>query len=98
MLFNISKDTMVVTSKYVTEEGFPILCVSHQQDPEEGDIWQFHSGNGDYDMAKMQLVRLGTILALDPTLLDLGSLPPGFEARRESQSANWEIGRETPTG
>ena len=55
--FDISPDTMVVTSSYVTDAGMPVLCVSHEQDPEEGIIWQFHAGNGDFGTDVIQLVR-----------------------------------------
>ena len=50
-------ETMVVTSSYVTQYGMPVLEVSHEDDEEGGSLWQFHAGNGDYDMSKMQLVR-----------------------------------------
>lgn len=36
--FNVSNDTMVVTSKYITEMKLPILEVTHQDDGEESDI------------------------------------------------------------
>lgn len=87
--FSITHDTMVVTSTYVTEDGMPILDVSHEDDEEGGSLWQFHCGNGDYNMNKMQLVRLDTIVALDPTIDQLASLEKGKTARRETKNSPW---------
>jgi len=89
--FNIPADTMVVTSKYVTENRLPILEVSHEDDEEGATIWQFHCGNGDFSMQQMQLVRLDTILAIDPSVLDLANLGLGFLAKRSEKGAPWEL-------
>ena len=90
--FNIADDTMVVTSSYVTQGGYPILEVSHEDDEEGGSLWQFHCGNGDYSMDKMELVRLDTILGMDPTVIEIAHLPLGQCARRPAPNANWSIG------
>jgi len=88
-LSDLSNDTMVVTSSYVTVDRLPILYVSYEYDEEEGHIWQFHCGNGDYSMERMQLVRLDTILALDASLFAIGDLPSGFCATRTSVGMAW---------
>lgn len=95
--FGISADTMVVTSTYVTRYHMPILYISHEYDEEEGTIWQFHCGNDDYDMERMQLVRLDTILLLDPEIVSVADLPLGFCARRSSPSDPWEYNPEDQT-
>jgi len=87
--FCISNESMVVTSSYVTKERLPILEVSHEDDEEGGSLWQFHCGNGDYSMEKMQLVRLDTVLALDPSVIEVSDLPLGFSARRSDQYSPW---------
>ena len=92
-VFNISDDTMVVTSKYVTEQGFSITEVSHEDDEEGGSLWQFHCGNGDYSMQQMQLVRLDTILAIDPSVVDVASLEMGATAKRAARGLPWKIVR-----
>lgn len=84
---------MVVTSTYVTRERLPVLYVSHEDD-EGGSLWQFHCGNDDFSMEKMQLVRLDTILAIDPDLSQIADLEKGFCARRESVRHPWHIERE----
>lgn len=80
---------MVVTSTYVTEKIMPVLIVTHEDDEEGGSLWQFHCGNGDYDMSKMQLVRLDTVLSIDPTIESVLGLKKGQSAVRSSKSANW---------
>jgi hypothetical protein len=75
--FNVSPDTAVVTSTYITNDGAPVLEVTHEEDPEEGTIWQFHNGNGDYRGSVLQLVRLDELLQLDSTLTQMADLPVG---------------------
>jgi hypothetical protein len=89
--FDISSDTMVVTTVYVAKLGMPILQVSHEDDEEGGALWQFHSGNEDYDPAKIQLVRLDTILDLDPSVAALARMPIGYSARRTWRDGPWKI-------
>lgn len=88
-VFGIPNDTAVVTSTYVVDGNMPILYVSHEYDEEEGDIWQFHCGNGDYDMNKMLLVSLGEILSFDRSLSELSDLPLNCVARREHVGGKW---------
>ena len=87
--FTMPIETVVVTSTYVTAKKLPILYISHDCDEEEGDSWQFHSGNGDFAMDKLQLVRLSTILAIDSTVEDAADLPIGFCAKREAIGRPW---------
>ena len=92
--FDISPDTVVVTTTYVTCEGQPILYVTHEHDEEEGVIWQFHCGNGDYSSAVVQLVRLDEIFDIDGTIAELVGLPVGFCAKRSSVKDKWVIEKE----
>ena len=89
--FNISDDTMVVTSSYVTREGHPILEVSHEDDEEGGSLWQFHCGNGDYAIERMELVRFDTVLKMDSTVCAVANLKMGQCARRSAINASWVI-------
>jgi hypothetical protein len=89
--FGISDDTAVVTSSYVTNEGWPILEVSHEDDEEGGRLWQFHCGNGDYSMEKMELVRLDTIIKIDPSILGLADLKMGQTAKRSGLNSPWTV-------
>jgi hypothetical protein len=89
--FDVSDDATVVTSSYVTNLLLPILVVFHELDEEGGSLWQFHCGNDDYSMEKMQLVRLDTILRLDPSVLEVADLPVGGTAQRRSREDAWII-------
>jgi len=87
--FKAPENTAVVTSTYVVNEKMPILYVSHEYDEEEGEIWQFHCGNGDYDMGKILLVSLGDILSIDSSLSDLSDLPINRVAKRSHVGDKW---------
>jgi hypothetical protein len=88
--FDIPDDAAVVTTTYVTRDRMPVLLVSHEQDDEDGTmLWQFHSGNGDYSPEKLQLVRLNTVLSLDPSLKEVASLPVGYSAVRATPNDPW---------
>lgn len=87
----ITLDTMVIPSDYVTKAGMPVLYVCREEDEDGKDTWQFHCGNGDYSMERMQLVRLDTVLRLDHNLSALASLLTGQCATRESAHAHWKL-------
>ena len=87
--FDAPPDSSVVTSSYVTAKGLPILEVSHEDDEEEGSLWQFHCGNGDFDSTVLQLVRFDEIVRLDPGLVEVAALQRGFQATRASKAAPW---------
>lgn len=83
--FAVPGDSAVVTSTGVARDKMPILCVSHEIDEVDGSaLWQFHCDSGDYDMEKMPLVSLASILALDASIVEVLDLPAGFVARRRS--------------
>lgn len=89
LAFGIPENTAVVTSTYVVNENMPVLYVSHEYDDEEGEIWQFHCGNGDYDMSKMLLVSLVEVLNIDDSLSELADLPLNSVARRKRVGDKW---------
>jgi hypothetical protein len=89
--FPIPHSTAVVTTSYVTVERLPILKVSHERDEEGVSLWQFHCANGDYSSERLQLVRLDTLIALDPTLREIADLPSGAVATRSSAKDAWRI-------
>jgi len=94
-MFDIPEGASVVTSSRITTGASPILFVAHQRD-EKGVIWQFLDGH-DFVMAEMQLVRLDTILKLDPGIVSVSNTPVGSISRRESPTAPWVIS-EDPEG
>jgi hypothetical protein len=92
--FDVSPDAAVVTTSYVTNDRQPILHVTHEYDEEEGVLWQFHCGNGDYDPKVLQLVRLDEILEMDRSIAELAGLPTGFCAKRSSAEDEWIVEKE----
>jgi hypothetical protein len=47
------------------------------------------------DMAKAQLVRLSTILKIDPTVEEVGDLPDGFLASRRAIGSPWSYEKDS---
>jgi hypothetical protein len=70
----------------------PILLVSHDAD-DHG--WQF-IGASDASVADGKLVCLEEIVQLDPTVLKVADLAPGWEAVREYVGGPWAR-RECPS-
>ncbi len=80
--------TPCVTTIHVTSGRSPIVSVSRERD-EDGELtWQFHCAE-PFKMEDAQLVRLDTILAIDPSMNVMADLPIGFEATRASANARW---------
>lgn len=92
--FEIGNNEAVVTTKYVTTARMPILYACRESDGEDGESWQFHCGNGDFSPAQLQMVRLGTILELDPSILELADLPVGYCAKRGALGQPWNYEEE----
>ena len=92
--FGLPGEHVVVTSSYVTKKREAVREVSHQYDEEEGDVWQFHVGNGDYDPAIIELVTLEQILRIAPELLNLPDVPRGWVAKRGDPSSSWVLERD----
>jgi len=88
-VFDISENTVVVTSTYIVKEKMPILYVAHEFDEAEGVIWQFHSGNNDFQTDKILLVSLKNILNIDAAISEVSRLPIGFIARRKFIGDEW---------
>jgi len=63
----------------------PILLVSHDAD-DHG--WQF-IGTSDASAADGKVVCLEHIVRLDPTVLEVADLPPGWQAVRERVGGAW---------
>ncbi|MFN7988689.1 MAG: hypothetical protein U0529_14540 [Thermoanaerobaculia bacterium] len=83
-------DSAAVTTSYVTDDRMPIVHVSRDLDEDGETTWQFHA-EPDFSMSAARLVRLATIVALDPTVLELASLPLGATAIRASLHAPWVV-------
>ena len=73
------------TMRQVMDGLEPILLVSHDAD-DHG--WQF-IGTSDVSMTDAILVSLKNIVRLDPTVLEVADLPPGWQAVREKVGGPW---------
>jgi hypothetical protein len=78
-------DCAVITERAIVEDGAPILHVTHDLD-DHG--WQF-LGGGYVDVDKVVAVCLHCIPQLDPSVLGLSDLPPGWYAWRRLKSEPW---------
>jgi len=81
------KNVAVYTTRQIVDGESSILWVSH--DADDG-AWQFIGSAGvPEDLGDARLVGLGTIVNLDPSVLELCDLPEGWVAWRDSASEPW---------
>jgi hypothetical protein len=84
--FDQPRNCVVFTLRSIVFDGEPVLYVCHDAD-DHG--WQFLDGL-PIEMANAALVALGEIVTLDPTVLELADMPPGWSATRASGSSPWQ--------
>lgn len=83
--FDQPRNCATLTMRQVLDRSEPILLVSHDAD-DHG--WQF-IGASDASVADGKLVCLEHIVYLDPTVLEVADLPPGWQAVRECVGGPW---------
>ena len=88
--FAAPKNLAVITTRSIVVEGKPILIVSRDEDD---DGWQFLDGSTP-DEANAMVVSLYSMVQLDPSILPLFDLLPGWQAWREDANAVWQLGRQ----
>jgi hypothetical protein len=80
-------DLGVVVMKTVLDGEMPALQVIHASD----DWWGVADGvNSPNDGASVG-VHFADVLELDPSLSELASLPPGFQADRDDRDSPWVV-------
>ncbi len=79
----------VITLRSIVFDGAPILHVCHDMD-DHG--WQF-LGDGDADESDAAIVGLGEIVRLDPSVLEVADIEPGWHAWRSSKESPWQRDR-----
>jgi hypothetical protein len=84
-LFDQPPNSAMLTSSRVMRDGRPITFAYHD---ESDHGWQFFSDEGARAEEGM-IVALGEIVKLDPSVMDVADLPPGWMAQRESLGAPW---------
>jgi Uncharacterized protein conserved in bacteria (DUF2314) len=80
------RNCATMTMRQVLDGSEPILLVSHDI---EDHGWQF-IGFSPADTADGRLVCLETFLRLDPTVLEVADLPPGWRATRTKIGGPWK--------
>jgi hypothetical protein len=84
--FDQPRDCLTISLRSIVFDGQPILFVSHDED-DHG--WQFLDG-GEPEMANAAVVALSEIVDLDPSVLAIADLPPGWRAWRKSTDDAWQ--------
>jgi hypothetical protein len=74
-----------LTTRQILDGSEPILVVSHDADDH---AWQF-IGVSDASIADGRIVCLEEIVRLDPTILEVANLPPGWQAVRDEACGQW---------
>lgn len=75
----------VFAAASVLSGATPALFVTHES---EDGAWQFLSGDTT-GTAEIRVVALRTMLAVDPTLVEVADLPFGWMATRASRGEPW---------
>src|SRR5947208_3840827 len=84
--FEQPRNCAVITLRQIMERTEPILHVTHDSD-DHG--WQF-LGGGDARKEDAAVIALEEAVRLDPSVLQLADLPPGWLAWRDSVDCAWE--------
>lgn len=83
--FDQPPNAAAITTRQVTEEGFPILLVSHYSDDHS---WAFVCGTTNED-DDARVVAMRRVLDLDNSLTEIADLPPGWTASRAVVGGEW---------
>lgn len=83
--FDQPRNCATITMQQVLNGSEPILLVSHDKD-DHG--WQF-IGTSDTNLNDGRIVCLEHIIELDPSVLEVADMPPGWRATREYVGGPW---------
>lgn len=83
--FDQPRNCTTITMRQVLDGLEPILLVSHDI---EDHCWQF-IGTTDANVADGRVVCLEHMADLDPTVLEVADLPPGWQAVRDEVGEPW---------
>lgn len=85
-LFPDPPNQATFTTRQIMQQGKPILYVVHDA---EGGSWQFLPGD-PVSVEDAMLVSLASIVKHDPSVAELGNLPPGKTAERRAPGEEWQ--------
>src|SRR5689334_4466210 len=83
--FDQPRNCVTMTMRQVLDRSEPILLVAHNADDHS---WQF-IGSTDACEQDGRVVSLEEIVRLDPTVVEVADLPPGWEALRDDLGTIW---------
>lgn len=83
--FDQAENVAAITTKFVLEDNFPILQVVHYSDDHS---WAFTCGTTD-NPKDGRVMAMVEVTAIDPTIVEVSDLPPGWGASREAIGAKW---------
>jgi hypothetical protein len=85
--FQDDLDTAVITTKYVLDNGSPILFVNHYDD----GFWEFLGSEENLSDEDFKVVSLEEILNIDSSITEISDLPYERRAYRETKNDTWNI-------
>lgn len=83
--FDQAKNVAAITTVNVIEKDFPIVMVIHYADDHS---WAFLCGTTD-NPDDGRVIGMGEVVEIDPTLVEIADLPPGWSAWREQVGEPW---------
>lgn len=83
--FDQPRNCAVITMRQVMDGSEPILLVGHDLD-DHG--WQF-VGVTDANFKDGRVMCLEEVVTLDPSVMQVADLPPGWQAIRQSPAHPW---------
>lgn len=87
--FNDPLNTIVVTTKFITEDKLDITYAAYNK---EEHCWQFFSNDEIENFeVSMRIIKLSEIIIIDSSILELEEIPEGYCAKRESRAMPWVI-------
>lgn len=84
--FDQAPNVAAISDAAVVVDKAPILLVVHYS---EDHSWAFLSG-ATFDVANGKVIGMGTALRLDPSLVEVADLPPGWTATRDRVGDPWQ--------
>jgi hypothetical protein len=91
--FDQQPNCAVISLCSIVFRGAPILHVTHDAD-DHG--WQF-LGAERATMKEATVIALQEVVDLDPTVLEIADIPPGWHAWRASAASSWSRGPSPPS-
>ncbi|MER8409552.1 MULTISPECIES: hypothetical protein [unclassified Mesorhizobium] len=88
--FENPKNTAVISTRKIFRGGGWIAYVSHDDDGDDNESWQFYGNEAEVDQDDLILVALVEVVELDGTVAQLADLPLGWRAWRDTKSSPWK--------